>query len=783
MTAANDTMNLRSHTLSLLAAVLAASAAPTQEPGRLTTPSAVSTDRIAVHSHPQEAGEPAYGLWAAGEGYKASFDDGMTFVPYLGRAYPHNQPFAWQTTSVRVGEHELLVPSKGPTRTHTDFHVAFDHGAVVEAYDVLERGLEQTFVLAQRPPGDGDLVVRGALTTALQTAPVEGVHGDLTFFDAHGQPILTYGRAVAIDKDGDRFAMTTTCANGVVQLRLPAADLRRVDFPLTVDPLLARVTLDTLASTVAPGETDTCVAQDQTGYDTATATTRYASAADGDLVTYLSTSTLNGAGVAFSQIGTNLSIEHPSIASAAGLNRWVVVYQRLTVSTQAMTLGAAMFPQGSLPVAATFTTMLQPGNTHAWRPSIGGTENDAAGSLCLVAYQRETGAQFTNNSSSDVVGTIFNPQGTGSWGAPFRIDGALPYDTERPSVNRARGAEGSAQWFVAYQQIENVSIGFQDDWDVYGRLVSTTGAVSTNYWASSHGNVHKLAPHVDGRFGRFCVTFSTASTSLGKVLDASGTELRCERVDWESGAATPNAATDRPAELISSNQFRLLEPTGIAVNGNTRSHWTIGWRINATAPSVYATRVGFQGKTLQTADQVYFQFSSAPSSLGVAHDDQLGYSTLTWSIDAPTTSLFGCNTVLPTAATPTIYGAGCSNAGISWQGPTVSVLADHQRIGHELAGPAAFSAPAGALHLMLLATASANAPLVDPIVGSGCTLLVPLAGPDYLGMFPLGIGANVQWRLPLPENLPNTTIYMQDWILEADGRLYGTQGLQVQLVH
>ena len=38
----------------------------------------------------------AYGMWAAGSRYKASFHDGFCFVPYLGGAYPRNQPWRWR---------------------------------------------------------------------------------------------------------------------------------------------------------------------------------------------------------------------------------------------------------------------------------------------------------------------------------------------------------------------------------------------------------------------------------------------------------------------------------------------------------------------------------------------------------------------------------------------------------------------------------------------------------------------------------------------------------------
>lgn len=73
-------------------------------------PRALPSPRIPVHTAEPD-GSSSYGIWAGADDYKVSFHDGMTFVPYLGPDYPHNQPWSWRTTSVRVGSQELLPPS------------------------------------------------------------------------------------------------------------------------------------------------------------------------------------------------------------------------------------------------------------------------------------------------------------------------------------------------------------------------------------------------------------------------------------------------------------------------------------------------------------------------------------------------------------------------------------------------------------------------------------------------------------------------------------------------
>ena len=55
----------------------------------------------------------------------------------------------WRTTSAKVGEVELVQDA--PQHHRADFRYEYRFGPITEAYDVLAEGLEQTFVLHQRP--------------------------------------------------------------------------------------------------------------------------------------------------------------------------------------------------------------------------------------------------------------------------------------------------------------------------------------------------------------------------------------------------------------------------------------------------------------------------------------------------------------------------------------------------------------------------------------------------------------------------------------------------------
>ena len=111
---------------SSLCSIALAGAIPAQEP-----PTGLAEVRVPVHTADDDNGV-AYGTWAASQSYKASFHDGMTFVPYLGPSYPQNRPWSWRTTSVRAGESELLESGAEPTPWHDDYRYEYRFGAVTE---------------------------------------------------------------------------------------------------------------------------------------------------------------------------------------------------------------------------------------------------------------------------------------------------------------------------------------------------------------------------------------------------------------------------------------------------------------------------------------------------------------------------------------------------------------------------------------------------------------------------------------------------------------------------
>lgn len=742
---------------------------------------AVQADRIPVHTRAAEPGEAPYGIWAAGSLYKASFHDGVTFVPALGAGEPHNLPVTWRTKSVRIGERELLLGAGEPSPRFDGFRCEFDHGEVLEGYDVLAEGLEQTFLVRRALGATGDLVVRGALSGALAAEAVEAHHGELMLRDVKGRALVRYGAAVAIDAAGARLPMTTRAVDGTVELRLAAADLAHVTFPLLVDPLLSVVQLQTGAGPF--GESDVGVEGESVSYGALVAYTRYFSASDTDVVARMGTPAFSSMTTVFSDISTTTVADRARVAFVAGADRWVVVYDSLQLSTGVMRIRAHVHDKSNLTFSSSSIGRLNAVGDHDWRPSVGGTVANSSGTHALIAFQRETTptATFAPQPDSSVMALLFDASApSGQFGVPFPIYQGTNVDVERPCVSRTAEGGPSFSWIVVCQTYSNSIAG--DDWDLVGKRVQNDGTVAIGAWISSLGTVHKVGASVDGRDGRYAVVFASAPTSAGKIDDARGDHVHCERFDWAHGAASPSPVGNQPAVEIASTLLRVYEAGGIGYDGQTRSHWATGFRNTLVSGPAYALRIGCRGRPIGPVATLHSAAGDTAGRIGVACRDYDGRALFVHSVTgagAGTVNGRVLETALPTLAAQ--YGTGCGVGVLSWTGPA-SYGQRNQWIGSEFVGPRAIGATGSSVHVLMVAIDAVNLPVVHPLVAPGCTQLVPSSGPNHLGVLPLGFGSTVDWRLSLPEQLPPMTLHFQDWIYDAyHDNFHSTAGLSVPI--
>ncbi len=734
----------------LLGAALAAQGATSSTLAPITVP---------VHTAAAD-GDAVYGLWAAGHRYKASFHDGMTFVPYLGAEYPRNATFAWRTLSVRAGEQEL-VQHPGAPRT-SDWRVEYDLGGVVEAYDVRAEGLEQTFVLRQRP-AEGALVVRGAVIGPLAAARAEARHQDLVFFDAEGRAILTYGAATAIDANGDRQPMATSFDGAHVELHLDAAWLAGAAFPVVVDPLLTPRTLVVGADVVGMD----VVHENVSGQDRLwVAYGRAVSASDTDL--YLRRAEDDGLNhtLVYQDVSANWSTLEPSATYVRRPDCVLIAFTREFVGNGSRGVRWHRHDRDDSTLSTTFGSVSTPSGTHLWRPDVGGARYSNAGDQVLLVMQREDIAgSFANTTTSAVYACLLDMSGSGSAGAQFVIGDQVLTEYERPSVNQFHDeSTGAAYWLVGYQVASTIGLGQNATWDVAVRKVSGDGTVTAPLVisAGSTDQRHEFAPQVAGSVGRYLVTMvaSTLAQQPVRPSGPNGHSVRTCIVEWPAAAAA--GVQPYSLEIVNSNVDARVELVGAAQDLDGNTHWGIAYRSNVTQ-SVYFATIGYTGNPIESAT-AHSGSATAPTIAGGVTFDTVnntfvigyGENGAGGSAGAVTVGRFQLGVTPPV----TVAGIACSPASIYWYGTT--------RIGSGNGRVVVQGAPAGALQVALVGYQVASQPLVSiPGVQSGCWLLVPNTGAGHLGILPLQVGGTVAWDLPLPEWLDPLDLYFQGFHSDA----------------
>ena len=221
----------------LLCSLFAATLVPwttAQAPNPELAPAASAAASAGTGVHPR--GDH---VLATGPGYTARVDAaGFTFTPLLGQKAPQAMPLATRLCAVQRGDEVVFAPvGDAPLPAAQGQQVVCRHGDLTEVYDVRHDGIEQRFVLARRPAGAGDLVVRLELTTerpCVATDPRTGLR-----FEVEGLGGVTIGGVSGVDANGHAVAGTIHRDGAFVDYVLPARFVDEAAYPLVIDPLFA----------------------------------------------------------------------------------------------------------------------------------------------------------------------------------------------------------------------------------------------------------------------------------------------------------------------------------------------------------------------------------------------------------------------------------------------------------------------------------------------------------------------------------------------------------------
>jgi len=695
------------------------------------------------------------GLWASGAGYKARFGDGIAFFPVLGDKAQRNLPLRWTTTAIRFGEASVLGALTAQRRA-SDWRFELHHGPVVEAYDVRDDGVEQTFVLDRRPAVAGDFVVEGDIDSELTAPPSPWKHGEVVFHDASGQARVRYGAAVAIDARGQRLPMETSFDGRRLGLRLSGRWLSEATYPVTVDPLLSPVLLSTgsgYASTVD-------IVRDDVANDLMVVYRRASAGTDYDAFARVTDDTLpGGSSTIWTDIDASWSTEHTSGAFVGSSQKYVIALERRFPSSNNYSwVRYHLHASGDLNTDTTVTLVSKPAALTWTEPDVGGTAAYSSGDDALIVFKSEdpVGAPFYGDVFGMVVDTAAD-----TYGSTFFLAGSasgLTYDRGGPRVNKQSDGNG-ASWVVAFGEYNRAAAS--DDWDVAVARVTPSGSVSSRSYVNSLAADHKLRPAIDGRGGRYMLTYGLAAP--GHILSWMHT-LRVSRFDFAEGAANPVFRTDR---LLRSGGE--LFASDIAYDSTSDSHWTACYYTSAW--DTFAVRLGYDAGILETA--TLYNGTASSSGPAVCFDDD----ARRFFVAYPTTESGEPLYVRPLThanGTATVSGTGCGGA-ISWSGT--------YNAGSELGTVRLTGAAPAASAVLLTSLGAADLPL-DAIGMTGCRLLVsPTSLLFSLNTVTSGTGVG-SLPLPLPSAAAGLNLHFQ-WAHVALGanpaNLRATPRLRVEV--
>ncbi len=629
------------------------------------------TRPVPIHSQPDDPAGGAYGLWTAGADWKASFHDGFTFYPWIPDAQV-TRGWQWRTTSVRCGAAELL--GARAVARHDAQRYEVERGGVLEVYDVRAEGIEQSFRIAQRPAGEGELVIEGTIATPFTAAPVGKRHGALTFL-ADGEPAMRYGAAFAIDAGGRRCDVATSFDGERVRLHVDAAFVASATFPLTIDPLSSNAAVRTSTQPIL--DTTCCCASVQGIQRVYFAVVREFSASDRDAYGFISGDNPLSFLDVFTDITTSWSTNTVDLAEVGGASSWALAIER---EFSGPTFAARVYVQGYVAAVNTGTTLFAP--TGSTRPAIGG--NILAGTAALLIY----------GENGDCVQRIVDC--TAPSLGPAQVHQAGATDWAVNSLN----APGS-RWCVVTRAGATPALRV--------RLVDEAGVLDASHPVPNTTNAS--GPAIDGLGARFLLTWgSTVGTPIAL------NRINAQRFDLFAGQPPVFQGVNT---LASAPLLTTFSRRDMAYDWGTQSHWVVGYNSRSalsTATTGRLVRLGHTGGIVESVDCNAVQ--GADTTLPcAAHSGVLNtgsHFAAGYAVPGTNTSLVHRRFDYSPAAGVTFYGSSCRTVTMGDGHPPYA--------GSQYYSSSVFTQVPGTIALQVIGFA----PLAVPLAGvgmPGCTLL------------------------------------------------------------
>ncbi len=198
-------------------------------------------DAVAIASRSTMLQEFGDRLVGGGPGYSVVLGrDGVEYTPALGRRAPRAMPVRFTLQSIRRTDVDwLAVDGPLPRPRAEDGTAVFGYGAGIdERFEMRSDGVALSYHFARPLGGSGDLVVRLALDTELETEHRGALPADGLVLSAPGLGGVRIGGVTGIDGAGRSVPGGARFDGRHLELVLPEAFVDSAAYPLVLDPLI-----------------------------------------------------------------------------------------------------------------------------------------------------------------------------------------------------------------------------------------------------------------------------------------------------------------------------------------------------------------------------------------------------------------------------------------------------------------------------------------------------------------------------------------------------------------
>lgn len=630
--------------------------------------------------------------WVRGGRYKLGLTaDGARFQPLFGPTAARDYPITFVLAGVACGSEAIVLqPTSTWQRQHEDF--VRDHGAVREHWRCAMDSAQQFFVVDRPRSAIGELELRLDVRTDMV------LHGEgpgVRFVAPGGLGEVRYSDAIVVDASGRRLAVEVDVVGQQLRVVVPPAFVATAAWPLTIDPWLVTVPVDTTTSDVR----DARVACDPTSGNWLVVAEEILSATDVDIVckrfdagnppvlldtvyahntsaltrnpdvgivaptqlfvvawhnaslsgsfefrSRTATSTVQGNIVATSQgIGSDAN-NRPVVGSALGGDRFLLVMFRVNVS------GWDVFAQWALPNGVTF------GTGFVGPAGAAGTSPVAPGDVStLLDLNDKWVVVWRECSSAACTAQTMRMRAV----APQATSGVLSME---PIVTLSSGTQdrnpriaGYGGRLLALWEDWYTGGGISPNYDIHGIVIGRPGATFTTIGAEF--DLTALEPN-----GAPTITQSTPVVSYDGVRflcgyqQAGKPQATTVLIDGASITVHENSLSWVPGPFVNPVSLDLAH----GASGNPGVHWAV-WDQNGTGgKDIYAAVL--DARTPGTTSTLLQTGCGAPSepTIALAGTPALG-RTFTVTIGVPAGfpfTLFGQQSIVP------LPGCGSCAAGV-----------------------------------------------------------------------------------------------------------------------